>query len=289
MYNCLRCGKQCHIDPEPKYKVCAECAKHYFDTIRGRYALIPARVIEWVTHAEQNHGRTMFYSDEVLDNPNNYNVTKSQAMQGHCPGFITQFKIFTIDPSFKPSVSLANFMGNSPLVVGECEGFVHGVYLSAIRSTFDNDGLFDVCFSDLQLGRMDYFKGEKSLFWFKDLKGNQPDESSLDKGHWTYIARHPNAMEMFRLHAQKTGQGGAASGWNLICTQVDPVKKYIGFGLSDTPGEVKELTLMEIMAILTKAQGSSQTVVQDFFLLFRRRINEAKLDALLKSVLPTFG
>jgi hypothetical protein len=286
MYNCTKCNAQCDFTPEPKIKLCANCARDLFQHIQGQYAMIPAKIVAQVMHAEGLHGVSLFYSDEVLkskDLMNHHQVTQSQVMKGHCPGFTTSFKVFKLEHTYTPCTALSNFLGGANLVVAECEGFVQAVVLNAIREIF-TDSVFDIVFHDLTLGHMPYVK---NLFWKKD----DPTEDIVSLGNWIYIARTTLAMGDFHDHAISTGEGGAASGWNLICTDDGAVKKYIGFGLSPTVGQVQELTLNEIMQILINAgpkRKSTKPIETDFFLQFRRRVKTETLDSMLHAVLPPF-
>lgn len=314
MYVCKKCGTDVDLDPKPRYEVCATCAKQLFEAMKGQYGALASKVVALVKKAEGNHGVALFYTDEAIANPKVMEtVGKQNAVKGRCPGFDATFKIFTVDPNYKPSQALATFIGGTETVVAECEGFVHAVIFNALCEIMSAP-LFDAAFHDLRLGDMTYV--EPLMTVKKD-----PLEDQLLLGDWTYIARKD--MESFRLNALSGGTGGAASGWNLICTSVDAPKKFIGFGLTDKPGEVHELSLKEIEDILLHAtekkeekpkdekpktatlddfpskpkktmtldfefSTSKKAPKADFYLFKRWRIVTGKIEERVKSALPAF-
>jgi hypothetical protein len=284
MYNCWICNVECNIEPEPKAKLCAKCAKEKFELISAQYAMLPAKIVEMVNHAESCHGKTMFYSDEV-SSTNKEKIGKAAVMGGYCPGFKALWKQFSVDPVYTPCTALKNFMGGTELVVAECEGFVHAVVLMAVYSIFPSDQIFNAVFHDLKIGDMSYIKP------FFTVQA-EPVEGNIILGDWVYIARTKGqSMEDFQDYAKKTGTGGAASGWNLICTSADVTKKYVGFGLSPKSGEVVENSLVEIMEILAKdipRKAKNLPLEADFYLVFRRRFKTSGLTTLIKSCFPPF-
>ncbi|MGC2660872.1 MAG: hypothetical protein WA324_23195 [Bryobacteraceae bacterium] len=132
-----------------------------------------------------------------------------KALAGYCPGFTAVYKEFTLESTYKPCVALGNFMGNSPVVVAECEGFIHGVVFSVIRELFSDDNVFDIVFADLKLGQMAYVNGMK-LFSKTDLAKDHIDESGVGVGDWVYVARSQapwkpsgNSRKVHRAVAQR--------------------------------------------------------------------------------------
>ena len=186
--------------------------------------MLPAKVVAATKQAEECHGKTLFYSDEISSEAK-IQIGNKAAIDGFCPGFNARWKQFTVQTTSTPSTALGNFMGDTESVVAECEGFIQAVIFTAIREIFASDILFDAVFYDLKIGDMNYIKP----FFSVTLK--PADESNVALGDWVYLSRTPGqSMQDFQDHAIKPGRAERRVLGTLSALLQDPPKKYVGFG-----------------------------------------------------------
>jgi hypothetical protein len=112
-------------------------------------------------------------------------------------------------------------------------------------------------------------------------------EASFKVGDWVYYVHTKPSMDKFRDLAKEKGKGGAASGWNLVCTVAsgEGSNKYMGFGMSDTESPSSDgLTAADIKKVMIKsAGGDPKAPYWQMYWRFRRVVLIDKLAELVNT------
>jgi hypothetical protein len=178
---------------------------------------------------ELYRAESLCYPDETDD--------KHKRTHGSANGFSTRNMKFTPTES-RPSTALRKFFGVG--TVCECHSLIVAVYYKALLDVL-GDFWFDRAFK-----RMCIINGSGFGLLpnpIKDVMDSFPVQEDLFNiaiGDWVYVVN--------RADYKDKHPAGAAAGWNLICTELNPLK-FVGFGLS-AKGGTGSLGLPEILAIL---------------------------------------
>jgi hypothetical protein len=161
---------------------------------------------------------------------------------------------FALPPTGTPSRALRSFF-QGPTVC-ECHSLIIAVYYQAILN-YLGDAWFDACFPDMAIQNKNNYDGGKNPM--KGVLANfevMADESNVKAGDWVYVR---NRSDYKKRHPK-----GAAGGWNLVCVETGPPRKYIGFGLTPNPTRASDrtvtpLTLEQIFQILLDEHNKEPT------------------------------
>ena len=227
---------------------CGMCKREFVASVQTRVDTVPHKMVQSIRYLEDQYlAHRVVYSDEaetydwVNTQPKQADpkIERKDILNGVATGFVATGKAFTSKDGVAAAAAVRHFFAGPTIC--ECEG---ATTLVAFRAMLDalGDAAFNLVFNKIE---MKLFSPKPISTYFKSRSCTV--ENQVNAGDWVYI--YNDQKGAFGDLAQFVKKGGAASGWNLVCTEVvNGGRRYLGFGLST--GQVIPKTLDEVKAAM---------------------------------------
>src|SRR5262245_51945104 len=203
---CPRCGT-----PSAGDNYCAGCLDTVMENIQLRAENIHNNLIYWITEAEKNYRTKIWYSEDLPLHTPHRNT-------GTAEGFLPIFgKDFRLRGNYSPSHAIRTFIDGTGTIC-ECEVLLLAVVFNAVLDVVSVP-VFDRVFAGLEL-----LKGGGITMKFTEIVGT--DEGGVKLGDMVYLVNKQRLA--VAQYAQDGLVSSAAQGWNLICVDPHPPKRYMG-------------------------------------------------------------